>query len=195
MALSLVFPGLEWHGPYFCCGDLFLDYAGSPTSQPTRPVGSGESVCSRHRAVTQARRSSAPVSASPWVQASCPTCIPGSALASPFLGLPCSPVSPGSCPNYSAPTFGHPSRLLPGRQHHLLAFSVSPSALTSQVRLLLAASLPLRATLAPGFWPGRRALRSHSALLQGVGPRAGFKSEQGGHGTGRTKLRPKMEGS
>lgn len=113
----------------------------------------------------------------------------------PFLRLPCRPVSPGNCPNYSAPTFGHPSRLLPVRQHHLLGFSVSPSALASQVTCSWQPLSLWVIELAPGFWPGRKALRSHSALLLGVGPRAAFKPELSGHGTGRRKLRPKMEGS
>lgn len=30
MALTLVFPSLEWHGPYFCWVGLFLDYARGP---------------------------------------------------------------------------------------------------------------------------------------------------------------------
>lgn len=83
IALTLVFPGLDWHSLYFGCGGLFLAYAGSPLIN--LHARRAEKVCPRqvHKTVTPALGSTAPVFDSPRVQDSCPTRLPVSAVASP----------------------------------------------------------------------------------------------------------------
>lgn len=195
IALTLVFPGLDWHSPYFGRGGLFLDYAGSPLIN------------------LQARWTEKRVSApGKYTKQSHPPCVysPGSltlhgskilalhaSQSLQSLPLPRPAMSPTQsrelpkllCSNIRTSGYARPRQATPPSP--LLC---QPSALTSQVTCSWQ-PLPLGDKLAPGFWPGRRALRSDSALLLRVGPRAAFKPELGSHGTGRRKLSPKMEGS
>lgn len=85
IALTLVFPGLDWHSPYFGRGGLFLDYAGSPLINlqarwtEKRVSAPGKYTKQSHPPSRLQPR----VFDSPRVQDSCPTRLPVSAVASP----------------------------------------------------------------------------------------------------------------
>lgn len=104
-----------------------------PINQPTYPVGCGECLPQGSKCVPL--QVPAPASASLRVQDSDPRHLPVSAV----MSVPASPSSacPDAVPGVAQTTLFQPLgiclTLLPGKQHHLLGFSVSPSALTSQV--------------------------------------------------------------
>lgn len=129
MALTLVFPGLDWHGPYFCRGGLFLNRAGDPLINLRAQWGCGKSVCPRevHTTVTPVLQAAAPASASPRVQDSDPRRLASQSL---FVPASLSSACPGAVLGVSLTTLLQPLGVCQrSSQTGNTTFSASPSAL------------------------------------------------------------------